>query len=204
VLEVFGKLALGDAVTLARDDVAVEETEHPVRHEGHVVRLAVEMERLLLEQLDAPQHRGPCGLELLHGLVDPGLVREVQEPAHGRIHGVDRASGDELGEVVPGRLDLEAVVQHLVLDRIVLVELEERVLPKCPHREQVQVQRVVADIEPVHREVPEHHRLRARRDAEGVFGRLDGAQDVRVRARAADPGEQLWHGRDRLSSIAFV
>ena len=83
--------------------------------------------------------------------------------------------------MIPGSLDLEGVMQDLVLFRVALVKVEERVLAiDVRHDEEVEMERVVPDHEAMHREAFQDLGLLGRFDAERVLHRFDVREQMRV------------------------
>jgi hypothetical protein len=114
---------------------------------------------------------------------------------------VDRRSDNGVGYVRAETLDLEGVVQECVARILRVVgDVEDRIHAQYVRQhEEVQMQRVVPDHQPVIRQPPQRLRLLRDLDPLRAFDCHQGSEEMGDRACPADPGQK---GRNRDHSLA--
>ena len=113
---------------------------------------------------------------------------------------MNASSRDGDRKVIAGGFYGEGVVQELMLNRIIIVEAQERVFPEeVREAEEVEMERVIANDESVIGEGAQEHGLFAWDDAKRFLDRFDACDQVRVRAGAANAREKLRNGGDRFA-----
>ena len=199
VFKVVAIASLVDDESFHIPEVAFEVGECAVS-KGGVVALPHERRRIVGEYLDETEHSRANILELDDDFGDGFRVWNLSEAARHRERRMDASSGDGDREVVAGGFYGEGVVQELMLERIVIVEAQERVFPEeVGETEEVEMECVIANDQSVIGERAEEHRLFAWDDAERLLDRLDARDQMRVGAGAADAREKLGNRGDRLA-----
>lgn len=113
---------------------------------------------------------------------------------------MDASSGDGDCEVVAGGFHSEGIMEELVLDRVVIIESQERVFAEeVGETEEIEMERVIAYDESMIGEGAQKHGLLARNNAKCFLDRFDACDEVCVRAGAANAREELRNGSDRFA-----
>src|SRR3990170_248513 len=209
MLQVFPQRLLFNYATPVITDFSVQKAV-ALGNKRHKISLTVKMERSFLVDLNQPDYRRANRLQFGKRLLDSGGLRKMAKSPNHWIRSVHAPSRHQHRQKIAGGLDLKRVVEKLVLNGIVLVEIQESILAKeVRHREEIKVEGVVADHQPVHRQRPQKQSLRSGGDAKSALAGFDAAKEMGVGTSSADPGHQLGNGDqglslDRLSVEALI
>src|SRR5215218_5493184 len=201
VLQVLLELRSSDSFPVRVHNIAFEKIEPPVIAQTQIVRVSDKTRVPLKERIYSSDYLGSYGFQSCNKVGELGLVRVPQESPHGRQRGVNRRSNDGPGDVCTEPLDIEGIVQERVA-RIVRVigDIEDRIYAQeIGQHEEVEVQPVVPDHEPVVRQPPKRFRLLRDRNPLCAFDRDQGGEEMGDGTRATDPGQKGWDRNDPLA-----
>src|SRR5215217_4510268 len=201
VLQVVLELLRRDPSSVRVHDVAFEEIEASIVAQTQIVRVPHEASIPLEEGVYPPEHLRAYVLQTSDKVGKLCRIRIPEESSQGRPRGVDRSPNDCVANVCPEPLDIEGIVQECVANIARVVgDVEDGVDAKDVwQHEEVEVQPVIPDHEPVVRQPAKRLRLLRDLDPLGAFDRHQGGEQMGDRTRATDPREEGWYRDDPLA-----
>src|SRR5215208_6516310 len=201
VLQVVRELRSGDPSPVRVHDVAFEEIEARIVAQTQIVCVSDEAGFPPQEGVHPPEYLRAYGLQTGDKVRELGRIRIPQKSTHGRPRGVNRRSDDGVADVCAESLDIEGIVQERVAEiPRVVGNVEDRVNAKdVGQHEEVKMQPVVSDHEPVIRQPAKRFRLLRDRDPLCAFDRHKRGEEMGDRTRATDPGQKGWNRNDPLA-----
>src|SRR5215203_3292315 len=212
VVQVVVEPRAGDPFPVRVDNVAFEKIKAPVVAESQIIRVPYEARIPPEESLDPPDYLGSYGLQTRDKVGERRRIWMLQGSPNRRPRGVDRSPDDGVADVCAEPLDIEGIVQERVpkIARVV-GNVEDRVNAKnVGQHEEVEVQPMVPDHEPVIGQPAEFFRLLRDDDSLRALDRHQGGEEMGDRARATDPGQKRWNcghapalyrGREKASVV---
>ena len=180
MLKMLTKFFFGDHITVRCANHAVYKTI-ALGHECRKNSFALEMKGRIFKNFYKPQNCWTNRLEFLYGFGNSRGVRKMQKPADCRVHGVHRAPSNECREKIARRFYFKCIVQKLMLYWIIFIKIQKCVFAvHIGKRKKIEMQSVVANVEPVHGKHAKKYRLARRHDAKRALARLDACHDMRV------------------------
>src|SRR5215203_2797234 len=201
VLQVLLELRSNYSFPVRVHNFAFEKIEPPVVAQTQIVRVSDKTRVPLKERIYSSDYLGSYGFQSCNKVGELSLVRAPRKSPHGRQRGVNRCSNDGPGDVCAEPLDLERIVQERVAGIVQIIgDIEDRIYTQeIGQHEEVQMQRVVPDHEPVVCQPAERSRLLCNRNLLCAFDRDQRGKEMGNRTRATDPGQKR---RDRNDPLA--
>src|ERR671910_602416 len=204
VLQVVLELRSGEPSPVRVHNVAFEEIEASIVAQTQIVRVPDEASIPPEEGVYPPEYLRTYGFQASKKIRELCRVWIPEESPHGRPRSVNRRSNDGVADICAEPLDVEGIVQERVADIVWVVrDVEDGVNAKdIRQHEEVEVQPVVPDHEPVIGQPAKRLRLLRYRDPLGALDRHQGGEEMGDRARATDPGQKGWNGNHPLASYS--
>src|SRR5215207_123645 len=202
VLQVVLELLRRDPSPVRIDNVAFEEIEACIVAQTQIVCVPDEASIPPEEGVYSSEHLRAYVLQTGDKIGELCRIGILEESADGRPRGVNRSPDNSVADLCTETLDLEGIVQERVADIVWVVrDVEDRVNTKdIRQHEEVEVQPVVPDHEPVIGQPAKRLGLLRERDPLGALDRHQGGEEMRDRARATDPGQKGWN-RDHAPAL---
>src|SRR5215211_719906 len=201
VLQVVLELLRRNLSPVRIHDVALEEIEASIVAQTQIVRVPDEASIPPEEGVYPPEYLRAYVLQTGYELGKLGRVGISQESPHGRPRSMNRSSDGGVADVRAEPLDVEGIVQERVAEIAGVVgDVEDRVDAKDVwQHEEVEVQPVVPNHEPVVRQSAKRLRLLRYCDPLGAFDRHKRGEEMGDGTRATDPREEGWYCDDPLA-----
>src|SRR5215217_2254320 len=201
ILQVVLELGPGDASSVRVHDVAFEEIEASIVAQTQIVRVPDEASIPLEEGIYPPEYLRAYGFQASNKVRELCRVWIPEESPHGRPRSMDRSSDGGVADIRAEPLDVEGIVQECVAEIARVVgNVEDRVDAKDVwQHEEVEVQPVVPDHQPVIGQPAKRLRLLRDRDPLGAFDRHQGGEEMGDRTRATDPRQEGRYRDDPLA-----
>src|SRR5215207_5694594 len=195
VVQVVVEPRAGDPFPVRVDNVAFEKIKAPVVAESQIIRVPYEARIPPEESLDPPDYLGSYGLQTRDKVGERRRIWMLQGSPNRRPRGVDRSPDDGVADVCAEPLDIEGIVQERVpkIARVV-GNVEDRVNAKNVwQHEEIEVQPMVPDHEPVIGQPAKRSRLLRDHDLLRALDRHQGGEEMGDGTRATDPGQEGWN-----------
>src|ERR671910_289364 len=201
VLQVVLELRSGEPSPVRVHNVAFEEIEASIVAQTQIVRVPDEASIPPEEGVYPPEYLRTYGFQASKKIRELCRVWIPEESPHGRPRSVNRRSNDCVADICAEPLDVEGIVQERVADIVWVVrDVEDGVNAKdIRQHEEVEVQPVVPDHEPVIGQPAKRLRQLRYRDPLGAFDRHQGGEEVGDGTRATDPGQEGRYRDDPLA-----
>src|SRR5829696_10356029 len=198
VLQVVLELLRRNLSPVRIHDVAFEEIEACIVAQTQIVRVPDEASFPPEEGVYPPEYLRAYVLQTGYELGELGRVGISQEAPYGGPRSMDRSPDGGVADVRAEPLDVEGIVQERVADIARVVgDVEDGVDAKDVwQHEEVKVQPVIPDHEPVVRQPAKRLRLLRDRDPLGALDRHQGGEEMGDGTRATDPRQEGWYRDD--------
>src|SRR5918994_7536092 len=180
VLQVVFEVRSGDPSSVRVHDVAFEEIDASVVAQTQIVRVPDEASIPPEEGLYPPEYLRAYGFQASKKVRELCRVWNPQESSHGRPRSMDRSPDGGVADIRAEPLDVERIVQERVAEIARVVgDVEDGVDAKDVwQHEEVEVQPVVPDHQPVIRQPAKRLRLLRDRDSLGALDRHQGGEEM--------------------------
>src|ERR671912_1220138 len=201
ILQVVLELLRRDPSPVRVHDVAFEEIEASIVAQSQIIRVSGKSCIPLKERFNSSEYLRSYSFQASKKVRELCRVWISQESPHGRPRSMDRSPYGGVADVRAEPLDVEGIVQERVADVARIVgDVEDGVDAKDVwQHEEVEVQPVVPDHEPVIGQPAKRLRQLRYRDPLGAFDRHQGGEEMGDRTRATDPGQEGWNRNHPLA-----
>src|SRR5829696_3083736 len=176
-------------------DVALEEIEASIVAQTQIVHVPDEASIPPEEGVYPPEYFRAYGFQASKKVRELCRVWIPEESPHGRPRGVDRSPDGGVTDVRAEPLDVEGIVQERVADIARVVgDVEDGVdAEDVWQHEEVEVQPVISDHEPVIRQPAQRFCLLRDLDPLCALDRHKRGEEMGDRTRATDPRQERWY-----------